>query len=144
MKTKIILFFSLLIGFLGCKESGDPLCCDTFFDNEVIINNTLFTNTSKEDATIQSVEIFGDIVTITFSASGCDGNSWEVLLIDSEKISESNPPQRNLILSLENEELCDAYITKEISFDISKLKIEGVNKIQLNIVNSDDEILYEY
>ena len=68
---------------------------------------------------------------------------WELKLIDSEDILESNPPQRNLRLSLKNEESCLAYITKELTFDISNLQVNG-NKVQLNLTNSDKNILYKY
>jgi hypothetical protein len=64
-------------------------------------------------------------------------------LIDSEAILESNPPQRNLRLSLKNEESCEAIINKEVSFDISKLQVDG-KKVLLNIFNSSGQILYEY
>ncbi|MDC1539543.1 hypothetical protein N8480_02595 [Flavobacteriaceae bacterium] len=80
---------------------------------------------------------------INFSSSGCNGDTWELKLIDSEDILESNPPQRNLRLSLKNEELCEAYITKELTFDISNLQVDG-NKVQLNLTNSDKNILHEY
>ena len=80
---------------------------------------------------------------INFRAGGCDGDTWELKLIDSEEVFESDPPQRNLRLSLKNEELCEVYIERELTFDISNLQVNG-NRVQLNITNSDDEILYEY
>ena len=80
---------------------------------------------------------------INFSSGGCRGYTWELKLIDSEIILYSNPPQRNLRLSLKNEELCEAYITKELTFNVKKLRVDG-NQIILNITNSDDQILYEY
>ena len=80
---------------------------------------------------------------INFSSSGCGGETWEIKLIDSEDIMESNPPQRNLRLSLKNEEVCLAIVTKELTFDISNLQVGG-NRVQLNITNSEETILYEY
>jgi len=68
---------------------------------------------------------------------------WEIKLIDADTIIYSNPPERNLRLSLKNEELCDAVISKEITFDVSLLKL-ATNKIKLNILNSGDQILYIY
>ena len=62
---------------------------------------------------------------------------------DSEIILESIPPQRELRLSLKNEEACLAFITKEFTFDISSLRVDG-NQVQLKIVNADETILYEY
>ncbi len=79
---------------------------------------------------------------IKFGASGCDGNTWIVKLIDSGEIAESYPCQRTLRLSLDNQEECEAIPTKEISFDISDLQIMGNNKVILHV--SGEEILYEY
>ncbi len=86
--------------------------------------------------------IDGDCLNIKFAASGCDGNTWFVKLIDSGSIAESHPCQRTLRLSLENKENCMAVISKEISFDIKDLRIIGNNKVILNI--GDRSILYEY
>jgi len=69
--------------------------------------------------------------------------SWELKLIDSESILKFYPPQRNIRLSLKNEELCQAIITKEMSFDVTGLQVDG-NTVLLNSTNSDDQILYEY
>ena len=90
------------------------------------------------------LEINGDCLVINFSASGCDGNTWIVKLIDSEQILESNPIQRNLRISLENNEDCTAVPNKTLTFDISNLQIQDDNRIYLNITNSGDQILYEY
>ena len=80
---------------------------------------------------------------ISFSASGCSGDSWKIELIDAGSVKESDPPQRDLRLSLDNDELCEAFITRELSFNISRLKVEG-GRVQLNLSNSNDQILYEY
>ena len=113
-------------------------------DQEVIISPTLY-NTAPADAlSINKISIDGNCMLINFSASGCSGSTWEVKLIDSGLIMESNPPQRNLRLSLKNIELCAAYIPSEVSFDISSLQVEGTNRVSLNIINNGSGILYEY
>ena len=68
-------------------------------------------------------------------------------LIDSGSVAESLPPQRSLKLTLENEEVCLAQITKTISFDVHELEVDGEVSVWLNISDSDDEseqILYEF
>ena len=102
-----------------------------------------YQNSPDDELEVIDVQLEGDCLLITFSAGGCDGNSWKFKLIDSEEIMESNPPQRNLRLSLENEELCKAIVTKSIAYNVSSLRID-VDKIKLNITNSGDQILYEY
>lgn len=140
---KRILFLTLMVlTILSCSKDDDnenPVNCD--FDT--LISTEQYANAPSDQLTINSLEINNDCLKISFSSGGCTGDTWELKLIDSEEILESYPPQRNLRLSLKNEELCEAYITKEFTFDISSLQVDG-NKVQLNLTNSDKSILYEY
>jgi hypothetical protein len=140
---KKILFLTLIgLAILSCSKDDDnenPVNCDL----ETLISTEQYATAPSEQLTINSLSINDNCLKINFSSSGCNGDTWELKLIDSEDILESNPPQRNLRLSLKNEELCEAYITKELTFDISNLQVDG-NKVQLNLTNSDKNILYEY
>lgn len=127
---------------LSCS-SDDDSNNTTDCDSETLVSAEQFINAASDELEINNLEINDDCLKINFSSGGCDGDTWEVLLIDSEAILESLPPQRNLRLSLKNEEACEAFITRELTFDISNLQIDE-NQIQLNIVNSDMSILYEY
>ena len=134
----------MLIGIviLSCSnddDNGNQNNCDF----ETIISAEQYQNAPNDQIEINSLDINDNCLKINFSSSGCDGNNWELKLIDSGDIMESNPPQRNLRLSLKNEESCEAYITKELTFDITNLKVDG-NKVQLNILSSEENILYEY
>ena len=141
MKKTLILIF-IGIGILSCSNDDDNENQNNC-DFETIINIEQYKNAPSDQVEINSLEINDDCLKINFSSGGCDGDTWELKLIDSEDILESNPPQRNLRLSLKNDELCEAYITKELTFDITNLQVDG-NKVQLNITNSDENILYEY
>ncbi len=110
---------------------------------ETLVSAEEYKNSLSDPLTINSLEIIDGCLKISFSAGGCGGDTWELELIDSGDILESYPPQRNVKLSLKNEELCKAYITKEVTFDISNLKVDG-DRVQLNFLNSDKGILYEY
>lgn len=139
MRTIIIFLFSLFQIIACCPVIEDESMCD----EKVIIDKNLFDSAPNSSMNITKIEIIGDCLSIDFNASGCNGNSWKVKLIDSEAILKSNPPQRNLRLSLENNELCEAIIYKKISFDISKLRLTG-SEVILNIVNSEHQIKYIY
>lgn len=138
----ILLYTLLALSFMSFKS-------DNFIQNssqcglKTIINSDQYLNAPSDNLNINRLEIEGNCLTINFSAGGCGGFSWEVKLIDEGIISGSNPSQRNLRLSLKNEELCEALRIKTISFDISNLQIPG-NQVLLNITNNDSEILYEY
>lgn len=139
-----ILFLTLIgLAILSCSKDDDnenPVNCDF----ETLISTEQYANAPSDQLNVNSIEINGNCLKINFSASGCDGNSWEVKLIDSEQIMKSNPLQRNLRLSLENNEDCTAVLGKTLTFDISELQILDDNQVYLNITNSDDQILYQY
>ncbi len=136
-----IAILVIFIIFTGCtKEKNDPqVCCS----QQVIISENQYGETETENLTINNAEIIGNCLKINFSASGCSGNSWDVKLIASEAIMKSNPPKRTLKLSLRNEEFCEAYITKELAFDLSNLQDDG-DSIWILIANYDEELLYQY
>ncbi|MBG6129724.1 hypothetical protein IWQ47_000974 [Aquimarina sp. EL_43] len=142
MNTKKLIGLIVIFGILACNSDDDNNNTDSC-DQLTIINSKQYVSEPNHNLTISSLKINGNCLKISFGSSGCSGDTWELKLIDSEEILETNPPQRNLRLSLKNEELCNAFITKEISFNILGLKVDG-NKVLLNIKNSDDQILYEY
>ncbi len=142
---KKITFLSTLILFVvatfGCEKKNEvadiPKC-----DYDVIISREKFESAKSSGFTINDLKIDNNCLKVNLSSGGCDGSTWVFELIDSGILLESNPAQRNLFLSLKNEELCNAYITKEVTFDVSELKA-GNDKVFLNITNTDDSILYE-
>ena len=135
-----MIFIFLGLTFHGCSDDdGAKQLCD--FDAQ--IDADLFRTAPQDDLIINALGIEDDCVVFEFSASGCDGGTWEIKLVDSGAVMESLPPQRNLILSLKNEEVCDAVITKVVSFDISNLQVEG-DGVRLNIINTAANVLYEY
>ncbi|MEM9329026.1 MAG: hypothetical protein AAGA85_25410 [Bacteroidota bacterium] len=141
MKNWSLVFLFMICGvlYVSCGSDNDAQICD----QRVVIDATEYTTAPMDALVIGSLTFNGDCLEITFSAGGCDGKSWELKLIDSGAISESLPPQRNLILSLKNDEFCEALITQTLTVDIAPLQIEG-SSIQLNLVNTGDEILYTY
>lgn len=143
MKAVQLIFGAIIIGllFTSCNKENDNL--SSVCDHSVIISKDMYNAAPNDHLTIISAELTNDCLKINFASGGCDRSTWEVKLIDAEVILYSNPPQRNLRLSLKNQELCDAYIGKELTFEVSNLQVSG-NKVLLNITNSGDQILYEY
>lgn len=140
MIKKLIPLLFVAFAIANCSNDDDRATnCDRF----TIVDSVQFENAPKDQVTVNSVSINNDCLKINFSASGCNGDTWEIKLIDSNGISFSLPPQRDLRLSLKNDELCDAIITKELTFDIRDLQVEG-NELLLNIENFADQIRYEY
>ena len=119
------------------KYNGQSNC-----DQDVIISAEEYEHAPNDPFTIIDVKIVDDCLKIQFGASGCSANSWVVKLIDLGVVAESLPCQRTLRLSLDNREVCAAAFTKEVSFNIKDLQIQGDNKVLLII--SGKSILYEY
>lgn len=138
-KYSALLFIGFI--FLSCSENINKGSMTCNFD--VLIDKEQFNNAPSDQITINSIKVNDNCLKINFSSSGCSGDTWKIKLIDAGDILESLPPQRNIRFSFSNKELCEAYITKEVSFDITKLQIEG-NQVQLNIANSGENVLYEY
>ncbi len=111
---------------------------------EVIISSELFSTAETELLDIIELNIIADCLVVTVGSSGCDGETWVVKLIDAGQVLESLPVQRNIVISISNEEECDAYFMRDYAFDISDLQIGDSGTILLNIFNSGDQISYEY
>ncbi len=137
----IALFLFPFIFFLGGCEKDDSASLDC--DQKAVLSETQYINAPADLVTIMEAEIKGDCLRIKFGAGGCSGDTWKVKLVASEIVYYSMPPQRNNRLSLENDELCEAYITKEITFDVKDLRASE-DKMILHIVNGDTSVLYEY
>ena len=140
MKNSTVALLITLFVISACSNNDDNT---NDCDFSTVISAEQFKNAPNDHLTINSLEIEDGCLKINFSSSGCSGDSWKLKLIDSNIILKTDSPQRNLRLSLKNEELCEAYITKEMTFDISNIQVNG-NQVLLNIENSDDQILYKY
>ncbi len=144
MTNTFILLNLILVLFISCNDSDDPEFIDSKCDQIVIIDNQKYINDKSSGLSVQSVEINGDCLNVVLTSGGCDGKTWVAELVDANWIAESIPEQRDLRILLQNEELCDANISKMYSFDLRPTRIVNSNKILLNLEFWDEQILYEY
>lgn len=137
-----ILFLFLAFSFFACDGliEEDPIECD--FSAE--INGESYLNADSDPLTLSNIEIIGDCLSATFTGTGCDGLNWSIRLFDSNEILESFPVQRNLRFTLDENEDCDAVISRDLSFNLDTLQIGDTGTIILNILNFDIPITYEY
>lgn len=140
----LYLYCAVILSSHSCTSDNDQQSPD-LCGMGVIINAEEYEQAPQGDVYIDTVIISGDCMSITFGASGCSSDTWDCKLIGDGSIMESYPIQTRLRLSLENEEMCDAFFTKTISFNIKDLQIESYSEIYLNIDSySHQGILYEY
>lgn len=139
------LYFSLVVMIIAsCTSEQEHITTDDC-DNPIIISAEEYENAPQDYIHIDTAFINDDCMTITFGASGCSGQSWELKLISDGSTLESYPVQTHLRLSLENNEMCTAYYTQTISFNIKDLQVESYSEIYLNIDSySHQGVLYRY
>lgn len=134
---KSLLTFVLLIVLGACSSDEGRSGHE-----KVVISAEMYDQTMTDGYSIIEADIVGDILNITLEASGCDGRTWGIRLIDSGAIAESYPVQRYAKILLENEELCEAIVTMKVTFDISSLRVE--DQLYLNLVGWKDKLHYDF
>ena len=139
----LLLVITILAACQNCEDDdGSTTLVDC--DLNTIVSTVAFQNSISSPVSISFHTITENCLALDYTASGCDGSSWEVLLIASEDILEANPPQRNLKFILNNQEICTAVIQQEMTFDITNLQVANNNTVLLNIDGITEPILYEY
>ena len=111
-------------------------------DPNVIINAEEYFNVPEFRGSISNVRIEGNNLKFTITDSGCSGNSWVAKLITTGAIEKSLPTQRTMQISFDNREMCTSVFSREFSFNIECLQVEGYKSVRINI--SGKSILYEY
>ena len=106
-------------------------------------SDDIYENGPNAPLYIDEATILGDCLEIKFSSGGCNGKSWEIQMVDQGVVMESFPVQRNMRLSLKNEELCYALIYKEMSFDLRSIRNQD-GKILINLEGWDEPLLYSF
>lgn len=110
----------------------------------VIIDNVFYQSAESGDYNLIGTDLNNDCLTIEVSASGCDGESWSMVLVDSGSVAESSPEQRYLKFVFTNEEACLAVFNQSRVFNLSALQVDGSNEVILNIEGFPEVINYTY
>lgn len=125
------------------RDGRQADCTGTSCDSCVIVDEELY-ETESDNYDLEEVSLNGDCLEITFFASGCSGDTWEVDLVDLDLVIINNMPHRSIKLHLQNDELCEAYIRKSLSFDLRELQVNDYNKVNLNLKDWNEQIEYVY
>lgn len=140
---KIGVFFICLF-VLSCNSNDEPTIENKCNVSSEIISSEDFSAVSTSNYAITKVEINEDCIEITFGSSGCGTELWEEHLFSVDSFYTIFPLQRDLKMKLINEELCEAYFIKTVSFDLTPLQIDGQNIVPLNIYGWNEQVSYEY
>jgi len=125
-----------------CVDGKAELEYNQGCDDSVMIWPDGYASALSDGLSIIDISIEGACLKVEYASGGCDGSMWHLQLIDSGDIAESNPVQRYLRFNFVNTEECDAYITKETSFNIKALK-EGYSTVILHVDGWDEALVIE-
>ena len=113
-------------------------------NQNVIISAEEFENAPDRSVFIEDMKITDNCLKITYTTTVCDSRIWN--LVDLGSVAESLPCQRYLRFSVawQADYECAAAmpVTREMSFNIKDLQLQGYNSVILNIF--EKSILYEY
>jgi hypothetical protein len=137
----LILFLVVFSSCSGDDEITSLSNCDSI--SEIIAEND-FNTIDTTNYSISSVNLNGDCLEITLSASGCDSSLWVMQLYSKNASNNLLPLQRDVKIKLINNQLCQAVFQSTISFDLVPLRIQGQNSILLNIDDWDMQVVYNY
>ncbi|NRB59962.1 MAG: hypothetical protein HRU50_08530 [Winogradskyella sp.] len=148
MKSKSLKSFTLIVAsvlYFQCLPD-DTTDTPQQADCGLLTSIDAFTyeNAATNPYTIISADLTEDCLAVVITAVGCDGLSWDIQLVDSAEVDESNPPQRDIKIFLVNIEACLTQVTRTAFFDVSTLQIENEDEIILNLDGFNQAINYTY
>lgn len=121
----IIRLFVILCCLVACSDDKDEKDIDnTSCSNSVIIDQDLYQSTKSSHYDVLNAHIEEDFLVVTISSNGCNGEDWQVCLIEADNLEEHDLLKRNLKISLVNNQFCEALIAREFSFDLRPIKEE--------------------
>ncbi len=139
-----VLFFAVFLIF-SCSKSKD-IITDTpasDCDSPVLVDADLYDSAPSDEFQFHSVSIDGNCLKLAVQyGGGCEEVIFQ--LIDASVVMESFPIQRNVRLSLEDNDPCEALVTQELSYDLTPLQVDGYSKIILNLQDFDGNLVYNY
>lgn len=142
----------IIVLFSACKKEETTTATETESsgsncDYSTILDQNLYFNGPADSLSFESIEINESCLSITFSAEGCDGSSWNVNLYESMENDPSSPTLKFLRLSLDNDETCGDTVTETISYDLSPLhdnSADSPRTLNLHFTGTGLQYVYTY
>ena len=140
-KKNLFWILVLWLPFLGgCHENDSPLeerCLP------IVIDKSLFLNSHGDDFDFEKISLVGDCLEISIRYAGGCGDIIATM-VDSGDIDDSILFKRNLRLVIEDNDPCEASITKTLSYDLMGIQVAEINEIRLEISGWPNPIIYKY
>lgn len=140
---RVLFILSLAIALTSCGNSKNN-ASKMKSDSEISKATIGDINQESDPVEINSVSIDGNIMTINVSFSGgCEDHKFN--LVGSAAVMKSLPAKRPVaLIHGSNEDNCEAYLSKNIQFDISELAISQQNGSEIYLIIGEKEYLYQY
>ncbi len=150
------MFIKGLLGFVVVISIGGAILAGSLLSDQPTDENLKqfvlddYQSALKDPFTINKATLKGDLLKIKVSYSG--GCKEHDFVLISSGFMESYPVQVNLILSHNaNNDSCEAWLTEELSFDLSPLKqayqqgyLEDSATIIMHLEGTEDAINYQF
>ena len=142
MKIQMISLLALLLFFANCDDNAPaPTAC-----GDAMIIDTNYNATISDDFTYVDLEIIDNCLTATIQyGGGCDDDLVSFQLLGStQSFPLTIPALLEIKLILDDNDDCEALITKSIDFDLSPLQDAGYNNINVSVENWGEALQYSY
>jgi hypothetical protein len=145
MKLNFSVLFVFLLLSISCSQddenSSTELACDV---DAMIISEEGYNSIETSNYSIIDVQLNGDCLKLTISASGCDGVSWESHFYSVDAFYAVFPRQRVAKLKLINNEACLAVIESIQEFNLTPFQLEGQSDVSITIDGWNQQLVYQY
>jgi hypothetical protein len=123
------------------NHSGYISNCDVIAQKP---ERTYFNQIDTSNYTITDVQLSGDCLEVSISASGCDANTWDINLFGVDSFFNSTIPGREMKVELINTQTCLTVISKTISFDLLPYQEDNIDALLLIIESWSENVIYDY
>ncbi len=135
-----VVYILVLLLFGGCQENNglpEQGC------QSLVIDKLLFLSSQRDNFEFEEINLVGDCLEVTIRYAGGCGDI-QTSMIDSGDIEKLPQTRRQLRLILDDNDPCEASITKSLSFDLVEIQVPEVKEIYLNISGWPTPVLYKY
>ncbi|HET8855128.1 MAG TPA: hypothetical protein VFM60_04315 [Salinimicrobium sp.] len=138
MKTVYLMLFLISFSFTNCTVEDNKQDCS----GKTVISDEIY-NSPSDPHKIIDATVTDDILKLSIVyGGGCKEVCAD--LIAQEKTLITDPLQRNINIFFVDNDMCEALIKEDWSFNISSLQVDGENEIQLNLEGYPEPFIYRY
>ena len=102
-----------------------------------------YENAITDDFDFSAVEVDGDCLVLTVRyGGGCGTVDFDLVAIEGSRFSL--PPQVPMRLILDDDDPCEAYLAKELSFSLVPLRDQGAGTLMLDLEGWEEMLEYQY